>query len=240
MTKEVLLGTDKKHIVVDCDEVLVNISPMILALIHDKKSGNFDYYKKYFRLAEDFDIDLHEERILSRPVFRVDDWLVRPDIYDNFEESEIQEMLEKLNNEVIFHPNLYDMLKPTQIANSIAQMTRTNMVDKVSVVTRTSDNNLESKERFLKKLFKGSMKKVDIYYVEPDEKKSDVVSMLGEDIAIIYEDEIKNIEDIVYTCDNVKDLQIMIPSFGYNVNIERELYDECERKGIKLQPYYYK
>ena len=240
MTKEVLFGTDKKHIVVDCDEVLVNISPMILALIHDKKSGNFDYYNKYFRLAEDFDIDLHEERILSRPVFRVDDWLVRPDIYDNFEESEIQEMLEKLNNEVIFHPNLYDMLKPTQIANSIAQMTRTSMVDKVSVVTRTSDNNLESKERFLKKLFKGSMKKVDIYYVEPDEKKSDVVSMLGEDIAIIYEDEIKNIEDIVYTCDNVKDLQIMIPSFGYNVNIERELYDECERKGIKLQPYYYK
>src|SRR5699024_6559575 len=160
--------------------------------------------------------------------------------YDNFEESEVQEMLEKLNNEVIFHPNLYDMLKPTQIANSIAQMTRTSMVDKVSVVTRTSDNNLESKERFLKKLFKGSMKKVDIYYVEPDEKKSDVVSMLGEDIAIIYEDEIKNIEDIVYTCDNVKDLQIMIPSFGYNVNIERELYDECERKGIKLQPYYYK
>jgi len=240
LTKEVLFGTDKKHIVVDCDEVLVNISPMILALIHDKKSGNFDYYNKYFRLAEDFDIDLHEERILSRPVFRVDEWLVRPDIYDNFEESEVQEMLEKLNNEVIFHPNLYDMLKPTQIANSIAQMTRTSMVDKVSVVTRTSDNNLESKERFLKKLFKGSMKKVDIYYVEPDEKKSDVVSMLGEDIAIIYEDEIKNIEDIVYTCDNVKDLQIMIPSFGYNVNIERELYDECERKGIKLQPYYYK
>lgn len=231
---------EKKHIVVDCDEVIVNISPMIVALLHDKESGNFDYYNKYLRLTEDFDIDKHEERILSRPSFNVINWLIRENIKEKYSNEEIDEFLDKAMQEVIFHPELYDHLQPTPIAKSLAHVANSTMLDKISIVTRTSDNNLESKERFLKKLFRGNMNKVDIYYVEPDENKSDVICNLGDNIAAIYDDEISNVEDIVFNCDNVKDLQFLIPSFGYNTEITQELFDECKRKNIEIKNFYYK
>lgn len=230
------------HIVADCDEILVNISPVIVGLMHHKESGNYEYYNKYFRLAtdENFSAVENEERILFRPVFGLDEWLIRPGIIDELGEDEVQSAIDKLINELVFHPNLYDHLQPTRVGLSLAETVKTGMVDRISIVTRTNDKNLHSKEKFLKKLFAGSMKKVDIYYVDPWEKKSDVISGLAGELSVYYEDEISNIEDVVMNCDNVRNMSIMIPSFGYNAEFSPELLDKCKEKNIELRTYNYR
>ena len=49
-----LQGIQKKHIIVDCDEVLVRISPKWVYLMHQPE--NFEYFNKYFDLLKDFDL----------------------------------------------------------------------------------------------------------------------------------------------------------------------------------------
>src|SRR5699024_6874016 len=236
------LNGNNRHIVVDCDEVLVNISPIIVGLMHHKDSGNYDYFNKYFRLSTDpdYSVNDNEERILNRPVFHLDNWLIRKDIISEVGEEEYNEAVDRLVNDLIFHPSLYDELIHTKMSKVLSDLARTDMVDRISVVTKTSELNLSSKERFLKILFQGSMHKVDIYYVEPDEKKSDVISGLKDDIACYIEDEISNIEEVVEKCDNVKDMIILVPSFGYNANISEELIKNCKDKNIDIRTYYYK
>lgn len=220
------------HIVADCDEVLVNISPKIVQLMHE----DYDYYNKYFRLSKDFDLNKHESTVLSRPSFQLDQWLVRPDVYDNYSEDEVNEARLRLMNELIHSPTLYDDLEPTNLGRGLSLTAATPLLKKLSIVTRTSDRNLESKEKFLKTLFQGNMDKVDIYYIEGNDKKSDVLSTLGY-ITKYYEDEIKNIEDVVTNCDNFSDTSIDIPSFGYNQDISNELINKCRNKNINMNYY---
>lgn len=222
------------HVVADCDEVLVNISPKIIKLMHD----DFDYYNQFFRLSKDFDLNTHTDVILNRPEYYIDQWLVRKDVYEKFTEDEVNEARMRLQNEIIFKEDLYDDLLPTNLGRSLSYTVSTPLMKKLTIVTKTSDNNLESKERFLKNLFRGSMDKVDIYYLESDENKSDVIKTLGY-VTRVYEDELSNVEDIVMNCDNVRQNSIDIPSLGYNQNISEEVVDEAKKKKIDLTYFSY-
>lgn len=217
------------HIVADCDEVLVNISPKIVQLMHE----DFDYYSQFFRLSENYDYDTHYSVILNRPEYYIDQWLVRKDVYDNFTEDEVNEARKKLHNEIIFKSDLYDTLKPTKLGESLSMTIGTPLMKKLSIVTKTSDNNLKSKEKFLKTLFRGHMDKVDIYYLEGDDKKSDVIKTLGY-VTAIYEDELSNVEDIIKNCDNVRQNRFDIPSLGYNQKISADIVQKAKDKNIDI------
>ncbi|QQO92502.1 hypothetical protein CPT_Machias_115 [Staphylococcus phage Machias] len=222
------------HIVADCDEVLVNISPKIVQLMHE----DYEYYNQFFRLSEDFDYNKHYDVILSRPEYYIDQWLVRKDVYNNFSEKEVNEARERLQNEIIFKKDLYDELQPTNLGRSLSYTINTPLMNKLTIVTKTSDNNLKSKEKFLKTLFRGSMDKVDIFYLEPDEKKSDVINSLGY-VTRIYEDEVSNISDIIKNCQNVTQTGIDIPSLGYNQDIDEGTILKAKEKKIDLNYFSY-
>ncbi|WRM43518.1 hypothetical protein [Staphylococcus phage LY01] len=222
------------HIVVDCDEVLVNISPKIVQLMHE----DFDYYNQFFRLSPDYNYSTHYNTVLNRPEYYIDQWLVRKDVYERFSEDEVNEARNKLHEEIVFKKDLYDTLQPTNLAKSLSYTINTPLMNKLSIVTKTSDNNLKSKERFLKTLFRGSMEKVDIYYLESDEKKSDVINTLGY-VTRIYEDEVSNIKDIIMNCDNVMQTGIDIPSLGYNQKLDEATIMKAKEKEIDLNYFSY-
>ncbi|QDJ97822.1 hypothetical protein PALS2_197 [Staphylococcus phage PALS_2] len=222
------------HIVADCDEVLVNISPKIVQLMHE----DFDYYNQFFRLSPEYNYSTHYNTVLNRPEYYIDQWLVRKDVYERFSEDEVNEARNRLQNEIIFKKDLYDTLEPTNLAKSLSYTINTPLMNRLSIVTKTSDNNLKSKEKFLKTLFRGSMEKVDIYYLESDEKKSDVINTLGY-VTRIYEDEVSNIKDIIMNCDNVMQTGIDIPSLGYNQKLDEATIMKAKEKEIDLNYFSY-
>ncbi|QXN67878.1 hypothetical protein FPHOBKDP_00124 [Listeria phage LPJP1] len=225
--------TKKKHIVVDCDEVLCNISPKWTYLIHQEK----DYFGKYMNLIDNFDIDLHYNMVLSRNKFYLNQWLIKDESYTNYSEDEMDEVLRRMM--MLYETeDYYDNLKPNPIVESLALSIRQPILDRISIVTRTNAKNLKSKERFLKNCFQGVMNKVDIYFVENDENKSDIIKDLGDGIAAIYEDEVKNIVDILDNCNNLDKSLIYVPSYGYN-NANLDLYTKAEEKGTQLRYYSY-
>ena len=225
---------NKSWVVADCDEVLVRISPKWVHLMHEKE--NFDYFNNFFRLSKDFDIEKSAPVILSRPEFYIDKWLMRKDILENHTIEEIAQAKKRMMD-LYNVPDYYDNLKPTSLGKSLSFAVKNPILERLVIVTRTTPESLATKERFLKELFRGSMNKVDIYYVETNEKKSDVIRNLGNKISSIYEDEISNIEDIVTNCNNLEYCQLFIPSYGYNVNVPTEIFDLAKKNKNKIIYY---
>jgi hypothetical protein len=201
------------------------------------ESNNFEYFNEYLRLSEDFDITKHEISVLSRPDFYLDRWLIRKEVFDNHTEEEVANMQSKMMDLYNLDEYYYDDLQPTSLAKGIAFTLKQPILKKVTVVSRVTSRNTESKERFIKRLFSGSMNKVDIYYVEKGEKKSDVISNLGMNINAIYEDEVSNINDIIKNCNNFTNGQILIPSYGYNQEIPDETRLLADSKGIEIKHF---
>lgn len=224
----------KKHIVADCDEVLVRISPKWVYLMHSPE--NFEYFNRFFRLNEGFDLKKHASIVLNRPQFYLNKWLLRKDILEKNTIEEINECVDRMMS-LYDSSDFYDSLVPTALGKSLALAIKQPRLERLSIVTRVTSENVDSKEKFLKTLFQGSMSKVDIYYIEADEKKSDVISILGDDIAAVYEDEVNNIDDIINNCNNIGQSTIFVPSYGYNVNIPQSTYETAKRKEIIIQPY---
>ena len=80
--------TEKNHIVVDCDEVLVRISPKWVHLMHTQEW--YEYFNQFFMLDPEFNLGRDFEAVLMRPTFYLNQWLERPDILGRFTESEIR------------------------------------------------------------------------------------------------------------------------------------------------------
>ena len=229
-------NTDKNEIIVDMDGVLCHIDTKWVGKMHEP--ANFDYFNKFLRLSKDFDPRLHDVTVFSRPDFYLDKWLVRKDIFDKFSDSEVTEMRERMMSLYNDDDTFYDNLFPTDLGKAIAFTLKQPILKKVTVVSRVTSNNTASKERFIKKLFTGSMNKVDIYFVEKNEKKSDVINNLnGSKINAYYEDEISNVDDVIRNCKDFKDSQLFIPSYGYNTVIPEETKMLAQSKGIEFKYY---
>jgi hypothetical protein len=79
--------------------------------------------------------------------------------------------------------------------------------------------------------------KLDIYYLDPNENKSDVIKTLGNDIDCIADDELSNIIDICKKCDNVRDVNFYVPTYGYNIPTQ-ELKDVLEASHNDVNYYH--
>ena len=227
-----LQGIQKKHIIVDCDEVLVRISPKWVYLMHQPE--NFEYFNKYLDLLKDFDLQKNYIHVLNRDTFYLNEWLLRKD--KKFSIEELDEVKERMMD-VYNSGDFYTTLKPTPMAKSLSFTAKSPLLNKISVVTRSTEKSINDKDKFIKHIFQGSMDKVDIYHAEPNEKKSDIINNLGNDIAAIYDDEISNVNDIINNCHNVKDLIFGIPSYGYNSDIPDNTYEVAKNKGVIIKYY---
>lgn len=229
--EEFMSNTNKTHIVCDVDEILVDISPKWTYLIYQNK----EYFGEYMNLDPNFDLDKHYLNILYRPTFYLNHWLMKPE--HQVDTPEMQDVLTKMLD-LYDNDTFYDNLKATKLGSSIALAAKSKLISKISVISRVTGNNKESKVRFIQNLFRGSMHKVEIYLVSETEKKSDVFSSLGNDIASLYEDELNNIKDILSNSDNARDLQIFMPSFQYNA-LDQEVIDLAKNKGCSMHRFDY-
>ena len=223
----------KRVVVVDCDEVLVNISPKAVKLMHE----DFDYYNKFFRLSKEFDLEKQTPIILNRPEYYINKWLLRKDVLDNYTIKEYEEAEARFTDN-FNRDDYYEDLIPTNLGLTLSKLLRTNVIEKLIVVSKVVDiNRTGSKERFLKKLFRNSTNKLSVYFIESGNKKSEIVNLVNNDkLAQVYEDEVSNIEDIINNT-NKTNFELMIPSLGYNNTISDQSLITAKEKGILIKYY---
>lgn len=227
-------GNVKSHMVIDCDEVLVRISPKWVYKMHLPE--NYPIFEEHLHVSKKFDLEKHYETVMRRDKFQLYDWMKREFIEGEFAQSEILDVKEKCM-QLYNDPHFYDDLKPTEMAKSISMLARNNNIKKISIVTRNLfDSSAESKRRFINKLFASCIDKVTIYELEKDEKKSDVIKEF-DDVSHIFEDEISNVIDIIENCPNLENVIISVPKYGYNVDIPQDITEKAAERGIDIIKY---
>jgi phosphoglycolate phosphatase-like HAD superfamily hydrolase len=221
-------GKQPINIVTDCDEVLTDISPLWVSKIHEER----EFFKKYFYLNELFDHMGVEDykKVLSRPEFHINKWMRKKDL--TLSENEEKELFDKFYS-LYDNDDFYRECIPTKMAEGIYKLSLQRYVNKIYIVTRTSDGTRESKRKWLETHLSGS--KFEIIFVGRDEKKSDYIKKL-DNVKMIVEDELSNIHDIVDNCDNLHEVDLYIPSTGYNLP-DHEFFEKMKENHIK--PLYY-
>ena len=231
----------KRTVILDCDEVLVETSPHAVQLMHTPEYR--DVFDKYLRLSPEFDLEQMTPLINSRPTYYLNEWLMKKEIVnDDMFEGYQKECIPTLM-EVYARSDFYENLLPTRLGITIARMLKNGMIRKavvVSKLTEYSDKGKASKERFLKKLFAGSMDKVDIYYLRETDKKSDVINSLTtevlNDVSFFADDHVPNIVDVLENT-SLTNYQLLIPSYGYNTDISSVNDASLRTKHSKLSFY---
>jgi predicted AlkP superfamily phosphohydrolase/phosphomutase len=216
------------NIVVDCDEVLTNISPLWVQKIHD----NREKFEKYFNLFNSFDHKNEEdyEKVLSRSEFYLNKWLMKEGLILTKEEEKklFKEFFDLYDND-----DFYMECEPTKMCEGIYKLSLQSFVDKIFVVTRTTEGNKKSKERFINAYLNSP--KVEIIYVGSNEKKSDYIKKLS-NVKMVVEDELKNIHDIIDNCKNLEYCDIYVPYTGYN-QPDADLFEKADENKFKLLYY---
>ena len=126
-------GKVNKHMVIDCDEVLVRISPKWVWKMHLPE--NYPIFERYLSVYEDFNLEKDYDIIMGRTNFQVYEWLKREGIDSEVSQSEMLEIKEKCLR-LYDDPTFYDNLKPTALGESLATLSTNRNVEKISIVTR--------------------------------------------------------------------------------------------------------
>lgn len=218
----------ESNLIVDVDEILCNISPLWVKKIIENKKDFLDYFdlSKIEKLSFD---DLYSV-VMKRKNFYLNVWLKKNDA--DVSESRLDEIQQDFFN-LYDNDIFYTLMKPTEMGKSIAKVTYTNMVKKVYVVSRSSSKTRDTKRKFIEDLIPKS--KLEIRFVDNDEKKSDYIKDIEINEGIVFEDEIKNINDYLDNTDKRK-YNIYIPSLGYNQPTD-ELREKCKQKEVELIYY---
>lgn len=219
---------DINHIVLDCDDCIALIAPKWFNEIYKNK----DHFEKYFDFSFIGKFNLRDDfiKIMDRNEFFLNRWLLRNDIEISDKE------FKNISNDMISlydTKNFYDDLFRSKLGITFGNISMQKFITKVTILTRSTKNNRNSKNIFLYKNFINSFNKVDIIHIDNNEKKSDIVKNL-KDVSLILDDEIGNIEDYVNNCDNLEGTEILIPRYGYNKNISKELFEKSQEKNINL------
>ena len=210
------------NLVVDCDEILYNISPKWCKKIYEMKDVfepylRIDILEKAINAGEDY-----ENIILSRDKFYLNQWLKK----ENVElPEEVYNKFMDIHNAIDF----YDDLRPTAMGIGISRLSYHKNIKKVCVVTRhASINSLKSKMAAIRGLFPSG--KLDVRILGANQKKSDVIKDIDLTNGFIFEDEISNIKDYLENGKNVTKCNIVMPVLGYNMPDEQtiKLLDERE------------
>lgn len=209
-------------IVSDFDDVLCYMTPKWF----DKIMQNREIFENHLNLPKKYN-KVMSNNILLRDEFYFDGFLFKKDV--KFSDEEIIDIKNKMYELYVNDRNFYDDLLPSAMGRSLSLALGQSMVEKLYVVTRSSPNHHQTKETFIHRLFANNMDKVEIVYIDIDrnEKKSDFIKNLPR-VDMLLEDELKNIYDILENCNNVKNMDIYIPSCGYNKPTSklRELVDK--------------
>jgi hypothetical protein len=217
------------NIITDCDEILTNISPLWVKKIHDDKSG---FFEKYFNRKETFDHNNPEDIkfVLSRNEFHLNKWMLKKDLKLTDEETKL--LFEKFYA-LYDNDEFYEECVPTQMCEGIYKMSQQRFVNKIYVVTRTSEGTKEGKRRFIETFIPSD--KVEIIFVGRNEKKSDYIKEL-DNVALIMEDELSNIHDIVDNCKHLSEVDLYIPYTGYN-KPDADFFDKMNENKFKAIYY---
>lgn len=228
-------NTNKKILVSDVDEIIVNITPKWVQRIYDER----EYFDNFFNLDDEYDPIKHYLKVLYRPDYYINNWLLKPELKERMTRQHKIQLIKDMIS--VYDTNdFYDDLEPTSLGvtlSNILNYKAKDLVDKLIIISKSSgDASSESKIRFLKKLFAGNNDKVDIYIIDNTEKKSDVLKILKKDelnnVAAVYEDEPSNIADMIMN-GGLKNTQIYMPSFNYN-RPNKKFYDLLEKANCQL------
>lgn len=208
MTKGIDLIHDT-NLIIDCDEILVNISPKWVKLILEKK----DEFEDYFDFAEIEKVkhDHYEltKLVLNRNAFYLTDWLKRRDV-EVLPTHIVNRFMELYHSEDFYHD-----LPLTKMAVALGKLSYHPSILKVYVVTRVTDNisNLKSKDALIQSLFPHS--KLEIIKVPPKAKKSDYIKNIDIKNGFIFDDENGNLMDYLVNA-KVSECNFYVPRLGYN------------------------
>jgi hypothetical protein len=197
------------NFVFDMDEVLVDISPLQYKYIR----YNWRKYNAWFR-----DLGtLSEKEVLDRPLFYMNEWLLKDEILKSDEKNKVIAFIRKMLFDDFFSQDIYSKVKPTKFAEKTI-MNKSFMdhkrVNKVYILSRCTGPEMEVfKKKFVAKHF--SHPKVEFLCVKINEKKSDVLKKHDVSWNLFVDDEISNIIDFVENYD-IKGKEFLIPKTGYN------------------------
>jgi hypothetical protein len=221
-------GSQPINIVTDCDEVLTDISPLWVSKIHEER----EFFEKYFYLNPTFNHMGVEDykKVLQRPEFHINKWMRKKDLI--LSEDEEKNLFDRFYS-LYDNDDFYEECLPTKMAEGLYKLSLQRYVNKIYIVTRTSDGTRDSKTKWLETHL--SNPKFEIILVGRNEKKSDYIKDL-EDVKMIVEDELSNIHDIVDNCKNLSEVDLYIPATGYN-QPDHEFFEKMEKN--KIKPLYY-
>lgn len=232
MEQRLMRNSESYNIVVDCDEVLTDISPIWVKKIYE----NREKFEKYFDLRDDVDAssidpfsESWREYVLGRDKFYINDWLRKKDLVLSEEE---EKHLFKMFYDLYDNDAFYSECLPTKFCEGIYKLSLQSYVKKIYVVTRTSENTYTGKERFIKSFLPTD--KLEIVFVKMGENKSGYINKI-DNVSMIADDEVKNIEDIIDNCsDKHRKVDFYVPHTGYN-NPTAELFEKADKSEYKLK-----
>lgn len=231
-------------VILDVDDVLFYTTSLWFHKIIEEK---FEKIASYLDMSV-FDFKFQDytyEKFLmynyNRKKYLFSDWLCRKDLTEEQKNFVISEIFECYENDFYLNP----LLKETELTNSIRHLGRSRQmnVDKIVLVTRTTDKNKDDKLKLLRNTFNNIKSKVEIILVKPHEKKSEAIQEY-DNISLIIDDELKNIYDYINNGENVKDCSILIPAYGYNcivlnndIIFDKEVEEKAKEKNISINYY---
>lgn len=195
------------NFIVDCDEILVNISPKWAKLMAE----NEDIFRDYFNLEEikkvkDDIIEL-TRLVLLRKEFYLTDWLKKKEV-DKIPDNVMKSFMDLYDT-----PDFYYDLPLNKISVGLRGISFHRAVKKIYVVTRcTSLKNYKSKCDIITNLF--PERKLEIIKIGKGEKKSSCLSKIDIENGFIFEDENSNIVD--YLDSGITKCNLYVPILGYN------------------------
>lgn len=217
------------NLIVDCDEILVNISPLWTRKVLEEK----EYFGKYLDLEPLLTIKdepYFDKLILRRKVFYITDWLKKKDV-EKIPDEVVSKFMSLYNDDEEYYYNL----PLTRMARALVNFSYHPSIKKIYVVTRCTDGkNYASKERLIQSIFPSL--KLEIIKVPSGCKKSDYIKNINIRNGFIFEDELSNIEDYIVNANNVTECTFYVPKLGYNIP-NMELVEKIEKKNVSLRYY---
>ena len=222
--------------VYDFDDVLVNLASLMYSNIRE----NWRIYKKYFWDPGELTL----EQIQERKFFYMNEWLINKKFIELTSEEYAALQLKirsQLFIETMFsQPNIYDNSEPTEFARKTLQnplfLDSPNVSEVIILSRNVTEAQGESKQRFIAKYF--NHPKIRTLMVKRKESKADALINNNINFNVFVDDELPNIRDVATKFrENLAGKEFIIPEYGYNREMPKELRFLIEENGGTITYY---
>lgn len=233
--------SNDKAIICDVDDVLLFTVPFWYNLIIRSRNDFHPYINdKYLNLPNKYNYRNKDDffSIMKRNTYDLTEALLKEEVKDkNIIDNVRKSILDLINTDKFYlSPNLIPNHNLIDSLNLILKK-KSFGIEKLYLVTKSLSSNADGKIKLLQKLFINNLDKVEIVIVNVDENKSDFINTIPEDIVMIFDDDLKNLYDVILNCNNCKDINFMIPEYGFNSEIEEDMQNKAKLKGINILYY---